>query len=184
MGEDDPAFKDRIRRVLNQELDSAKAQDLLIPSVAWGYYPANAEGDDLVVWTDENRRAELQRFHFPRQNKEPWLCIADFFRPVESGDLDYAGFQLVTMGPTVSEAAAVLFVAARLGRWPVVGRRAQRRTWPPERGAQRTVRQARWGRATPRPVGPRPAHNSAESYGGAHRLWRPRLRAGEPCWWC
>ncbi|HUD16260.1 MAG TPA: homocysteine S-methyltransferase family protein, partial [Acidimicrobiales bacterium] len=52
-GEDDPAFKERIRRILNQELDSAKAQDLLIPSVAWGYYAANAEGDDLVLWTDE-----------------------------------------------------------------------------------------------------------------------------------
>ena len=44
------------------------------------------------------RRTELQRFTFPRQNKEPWLCIADFFRPVESGELDYAAFQLVTMG--------------------------------------------------------------------------------------
>ncbi len=108
-GEDDTAFKERVRSVLRHELDGAKAQDLLIPQVAWGYFAANAEGDDLVLWTDETRRSELQRYAFPRQNKEPWLCIADFFRPVESGDLDYAAFQLVTMGPAVSEAAAVLF---------------------------------------------------------------------------
>jgi 5-methyltetrahydrofolate--homocysteine methyltransferase len=108
-GEDDTAFKERIRSVLRHELDRAKEQDLLIPQVAWGYFAANAEGDDLVLWTDETRRIELERFAFPRQNKEPWLCIADFFRPVESGDLDYAAFQLVTMGPAVSEAAAVLF---------------------------------------------------------------------------
>jgi 5-methyltetrahydrofolate--homocysteine methyltransferase len=108
-GEDDTAFKERIRSVLRHELDRAKEQDLLIPQVAWGYFAANAEGDDLVLWTVETRRIELERFAFPRQNKEPWLCIADFFRPVESGDLDYAAFQLVTMGPAVSEAAAVLF---------------------------------------------------------------------------
>jgi 5-methyltetrahydrofolate--homocysteine methyltransferase len=108
-GEDDGAFKERVRSVLRQEFDSAKAQDLLIPQVAWGYFAANAEGDDLVLWTDETQRAERQRFAFPRQNKEPWLCIADFFRPVDSGELDYAAFQLVTMGPAVSEAAAVLF---------------------------------------------------------------------------
>ena len=108
-GEDDGAFKDRVRSVLRQELDNVKAQDLLIPQVAWGYFAANADGDDLVLFTDETRRSELQRFTFPRQKKEPWLCIADFFRPVDSAEPDYASFQLVTMGPAVSEAAAVLF---------------------------------------------------------------------------
>ena len=116
-GEDDPAFKERVRAVLRQELDRAKAQDLLIPQVAWGYFAANAEGDDLVLWTDETRRTELQRFSFPRQKKEPWLCIADFFRPVESGELDYAAFQLVTMGPAVSEAAGVLFAEDRYSEY-------------------------------------------------------------------
>ena len=116
-GEDDPAFKDRVRSILRNELDSAKAQDLLIPQVAWGYFAANAEGDDLVLWNDETRRTELQRFAFPRQNKDPWLCIADFFRPVESGELDYAAFQLVTMGPAVSEAAGVLFAEDRYSEY-------------------------------------------------------------------
>src|SRR5206468_6700921 len=49
--------------------------------------------------------------HFPRQQKEPWLSIADFFRPITSGEADYAAFMIVTMGSTVSETTAELFAA-------------------------------------------------------------------------
>nr|MDA8343558.1 methionine synthase [Actinomycetota bacterium] len=112
-GEDDAAFKQRVSATLRQELDTAKAKDLLVPQVAWGYFAANADGDDLVVWSDSTRSTELARFHFPRQRKEPWLCIADFFRPVGSGELDYAAFQLVTMGSAVSAEAATLFADNR-----------------------------------------------------------------------
>jgi len=108
-GENDEEFKERVSVVLRSELDKAKAKDLLVPQVAWGYFAANAEGDDLVVWADEDRRAELTRFTFPRQRKEPWLCIADFFRSAESGEADYAAFHLVTMGSAVSAEAARLF---------------------------------------------------------------------------
>ena len=107
--ESDADFKERVSAVLRAELDKAKAKDLLVPQVAWGYFAANADGDDLVLWTDASRRSELVRFDFPRQRHEPFLCIADFFRPVESGELDYAGFHLVTMGPKVSQETARLF---------------------------------------------------------------------------
>ena len=103
--ESDVDFKERISAELREELDKAKAKDLLVPQVAYGYFAANAEGDDLVLWTDETRSTELTRFAFPRQKKEPWLCIADFFRSVESGEPDYAAFQVVTMGSAVSPEA-------------------------------------------------------------------------------
>ncbi len=103
--ETDADFKERVSAELREELDKAKAKDLLIPQVAYGYYAANAEGDDVVLWTDETRSSELTRFSFPRQKKEPFLCIADFFRSVESGEPDYAAFMLVTMGSAVSEEA-------------------------------------------------------------------------------
>ena len=108
-GEKDDEFKDRVSAVLRAELDKAKAKDLLVPQVAWGYFAANADGDDLVIWSDDDRRTELTRFVFPRQNKDPWLCISDFFRSTESGEADYAAFHLVTMGPKVSEETARLF---------------------------------------------------------------------------
>jgi 5-methyltetrahydrofolate--homocysteine methyltransferase len=112
-GEPDADFKARIRPTLRDELAKAKAAGSLVPAVAWGYFPVNGEGTDLVVWTDEDRRTERMRFHFPRQRKEPWHCIADFFRPADSGEADYAGFSVVTMGELASEHSAGLFAADR-----------------------------------------------------------------------
>ena len=108
-GEIDAEFKERVSAILRAELDKAKAKDLLIPQVAWGYFAANADGDDLVIWSDETRTKELTRFSFPRQHKEPWLCVSDFFRPLSSGELDYAAFHLVTMGSAISEETSSLF---------------------------------------------------------------------------
>jgi len=110
-GEDDPAFKDRVRARLREELARAKSEQLLVPQVAWGHFAANADGDDLVIWTDDTRTTERTRFAFPRQVEDPYLCIADFFRSVASGEPDFASFQVVTMGSRVSEEAARLFAA-------------------------------------------------------------------------
>ena len=110
-GENDDAFKERIRPVFREQLAQARAGGLLVPQVAYGYWPANGDGQDVVVWADESRDRELTRFHYPRSSREPWLCIADFFRPIESKDVDYVSFMIVTMGATVSERAAELFAA-------------------------------------------------------------------------
>ncbi|HLJ08632.1 MAG TPA: vitamin B12 dependent-methionine synthase activation domain-containing protein, partial [Acidimicrobiia bacterium] len=115
--ESDADFKERIGAELREELDKAKAKDLLVPQVAYGYFAANAEGDDVVLWTDETRSSELTRFSFPRQKKEPFLCIADFFRSVESGEPDYGAFMLVTMSGKVSEEAAMLYEENRYGEY-------------------------------------------------------------------
>jgi 5-methyltetrahydrofolate--homocysteine methyltransferase len=108
-GEKDDEFKDRIRPILREELAKAKAAGLLVPQLVYGYFPANGDGDDLVIWTDETRSEEQARFHFPRQKKDKFLCIADFFRPAAGDEVDYAAFHIVTMGPAVSEATAKLF---------------------------------------------------------------------------
>jgi 5-methyltetrahydrofolate--homocysteine methyltransferase len=108
-GEPDDEFKARIRPTLRLELDKAKASGVLVPQVVYGFFAANGEGNDVVIWKDETRTAEWMRFPFPRQRQAPYLCIADFFRPVESGDPDYAAFHIVTMGAAISEAAAALF---------------------------------------------------------------------------
>jgi 5-methyltetrahydrofolate--homocysteine methyltransferase len=78
-GEDDEAFKARIRPQLRSLLAEAKASGVLVPQVVYGYWPVNSDGQDLVVWADAARTEEAARFTFPRQRQEPWLCIADFF---------------------------------------------------------------------------------------------------------
>ena len=112
-GETDDEFKTRVRAVLRDQLAEARRQDVLRPAVAYGYFPVNADGDELIVWKDESRTGEWLRFRFPRQQSEPWLCIADFFRTVGSGDLDYAALHVVSMGQAVSEATAKLFAEDR-----------------------------------------------------------------------
>jgi 5-methyltetrahydrofolate--homocysteine methyltransferase len=112
-GEDDPAFKDRVSAVLREQMALVKEEDLLIPQVVWGHFPAASEGDDLVIFDDDERTRERTRFTFPRQHQAPFLCVADFFRPVTSPDHDYASFMLVTMGPRVSQRCQELFAENR-----------------------------------------------------------------------
>jgi 5-methyltetrahydrofolate--homocysteine methyltransferase len=114
-GETDDEFKQRLRPLLREGLAEAKASGVLVPQVVYGYFCVNAVGDELVVWTDETRTTQQCRFRYPRQRSEPYLCIADFFRPFHdgAGELDYAAFHIVTMGSAVSEACADLFAQNR-----------------------------------------------------------------------
>jgi 5-methyltetrahydrofolate--homocysteine methyltransferase len=115
--ESDDDFKARLRPTLRDEMAKAKADGLLVPQLVYGYFPANSDGNELVIWTDELRREEQARFPFPRQTKAPFLCIADFFRPIDGGgahgEVDYAAFHIVTMGPAISERTAKLFADDR-----------------------------------------------------------------------
>jgi 5-methyltetrahydrofolate--homocysteine methyltransferase len=107
-GESDVEFKDRVRAVLRSQLAAARASGVLVPQVVYGYFPASGDGNELVVWSSPSRSSELARFPFPRQQVDPWLCIADFVRPIESDEVDYVGFCIATMGSAVTEAAAAL----------------------------------------------------------------------------
>jgi 5-methyltetrahydrofolate--homocysteine methyltransferase len=110
-GESDSTFKARLAKLLREQLAAARSDDLLVPQVVYGYYPSNSDGDDLVVWTDETRSQERTRFLFPRQHHDPWLCIADFFRPADGPAVDYAAFHIVTMGNRISDRTSELFAA-------------------------------------------------------------------------
>lgn len=80
-GETDGEFRERVRPLLRRKLAEAKEQGWLEPGIVYGYFCANSQGNDLIIWQDETRSSELTRFNFPRQTASPWLCIADFFRP-------------------------------------------------------------------------------------------------------
>jgi len=112
-GESDGAFRERVRAVLRAQLDAARTSGVLLPQVVYGYLPVNADGSSLIVWSDASRSSERARLVFPRQQVDPWMCIADFFRPVSSPEVDVAAFHIVTMGARVTEAAAELKAADR-----------------------------------------------------------------------
>jgi 5-methyltetrahydrofolate--homocysteine methyltransferase len=94
-------------------LDRVHTEGLMEAAVVYGYFPAVSEGNDLVVLHHEGPNAgeERLRFTFPRQNRDRRLCLADFFRPRESGETDVVAFHLVTMGAKVAESTAKLYAA-------------------------------------------------------------------------
>jgi len=105
----------------------AKRERLLEPKVIYGYFPCRADYNSLVIYrpqgltgdallsewdaADMSGRGleEWMRYEFPRQSHGRHLCIADFFRPVESAEFDVVAFQIVTMGRRASEYSAELF---------------------------------------------------------------------------
>jgi len=88
-------------------LDRIQTEGWLDAGVVYGYFPCVSEGNDLVVLNDDG--SDRLSFTFPRQRRDRRLCLADFFRPRESGEFDVVGFQVVTIGPRVSDATAELF---------------------------------------------------------------------------
>ncbi len=113
-------FSDRVR-VLRRE---AEREGWLEPTVAYGYYPVQSDGNELVVYNpvalveltgtprptmvdtcylNLNTEHEITRFRFPRQPSRENLCIADYFASVQSGKIDVAVFQVVTVGDKITE---------------------------------------------------------------------------------
>jgi 5-methyltetrahydrofolate--homocysteine methyltransferase len=112
---DGPSYEELVetegRPRLRSWLNRIQTDAVLEPAVVYGYWPCYSEGDDLVVLDHQTRSGEVARFTFPRQHRDRYLCLADFFRPKDSGELDVVAFHLVTMGARVSEVTAELFAA-------------------------------------------------------------------------
>ncbi|GHH14226.1 methionine synthase [Streptomyces rubradiris] len=90
-------------------LDRLQTDNLLEAAVVYGYFPCVSKDDDLIILDEHGN--ERTRFTFPRQRRGRRLCLADFFRPQESGETDVVGFQVVTVGSRIGEETAKLFEA-------------------------------------------------------------------------
>ena len=99
---------EKVRPVYDELKLHTERENLLVPQVVYGYFPCQSEGNDLVVY-HEDERTERARFNFPRQPDGRRLCLADYFASKDSGRVDVVGFQLVTVGRRASEYAHELF---------------------------------------------------------------------------
>jgi 5-methyltetrahydrofolate--homocysteine methyltransferase len=98
-------FEPRLKRYTLE----ARTQGWLRPRAVYGYFPAGRDGDAVVVFDPADRRTEIGRFEFPRQEDREGLCLADYFRPLEDGrPADVVALQVVTSGDRAEE-----FVARR-----------------------------------------------------------------------
>ncbi|WP_216894689.1 methionine synthase [Nocardia alni] len=118
-GGEGPSYEELVesegRPRLRYWLDRLTAEGVLAhAALVYGYFPAVSEGDDVIVLSEANPgAAERYRFTFPRQQRDRFLCIADFIRSRElaaqSGQVDVLPFQLVTMGQPIADFANELF---------------------------------------------------------------------------
>jgi 5-methyltetrahydrofolate--homocysteine methyltransferase len=123
MGDEEYArlLGEKARPVLQELERRAMEEGLLQPKVVYGYFPVQSAGNDLIVYHVEEFEGlapratprEWLRFTFPRQEGRRRLCIADFFRSVQSGQYDILGVQLVTVGARATEVAQELRAAGK-----------------------------------------------------------------------
>lgn len=104
-------------------LDRMVAEGMLDASVVYGYFPAVSEGNDVIILHHGDHDGvlapdggsggewgtERMRFTFPRQARDRHLCLADFIRSKDSGEIDVFGVQLATVGSRIDEHTAKLF---------------------------------------------------------------------------
>ncbi|MDJ0331853.1 methionine synthase [Planococcus sp. S3-L1] len=81
---------------------------LLKPSGLYQFFPAQSDGDDVIVYDPADGKTEIERFTFPRQSALPFLCLSDYLKSVDSGEMDYVAFMQVTAGFGVREQATRL----------------------------------------------------------------------------
>ena len=103
-----------VRPIFTELVERCRRESILQPKAIYGYWPCNSEGNDLVILRPPepgkpSAHDEILRFTFPRQIRAPFLCLSDFWRPVESGELDVVAFFVVTAGDRASEVARQYF---------------------------------------------------------------------------
>jgi 5-methyltetrahydrofolate--homocysteine methyltransferase len=111
---DDPKFGAAARELFENArsaLDGIVREGSLIANGVYGFFPANSDGEDIVLWTDESRGEERVRFPMLRQQHrrsdgKPLLCLADFVAPADSGRVDSVGAFAVTTGIGLDELVA------------------------------------------------------------------------------
>jgi len=101
-----------VKPILKRLLEECERENILQPKAAYGYFKCASSGNDLILF-DEGSSKEIARFSFPRQDKDGGICIADFFRDIESGERDVVAMQVVTAGQRVADVARGWFANNR-----------------------------------------------------------------------
>ncbi|MEL6962842.1 MAG: methionine synthase [Pseudomonadota bacterium] len=102
-----------LRPILANLVEEAERERVFLPQAAYGFWPAAADGNDVILFCPDDPERQLARFALPRQKKENGLCIADFLRDVSDAERDVLGLQVVTVGQRASDVARDWFAANR-----------------------------------------------------------------------
>ncbi len=94
-----------LKATVDDILRQSQAKGWLNPQAMYRFFPAQSDGNDILIYDPADTSRVLQRFSFPRQQVEPFLCLADFLKSVDSGVMDHVGFLVVTAGQGAREQA-------------------------------------------------------------------------------
>lgn len=94
-----------LKQIVDELLVEAKENGLLKAHGMYRFFPAQSKGNGMYIYDPDDHSKILKTFSFPRQKKEPYLCLSDFVKPAESGVMDYVAFLVVTAGQGVREKA-------------------------------------------------------------------------------
>ena len=102
-------------------MKEASRKGTLCPQAVYGYFPAQSDGDSLVIYdpeiyTESQARVEVARFNFPRQPDGDYLCISDYFASIDSGLVDVCPLQIVTVGESATETFELCRIAIPIAR--------------------------------------------------------------------
>ncbi|MGC5772982.1 methionine synthase [Paenibacillus pabuli] len=92
-----------LKAVVDDIMQEAVRDGIIQAHAMYRFFPAQSSGNSVIVYDPEDTSNILHTFTFPRQKVEPFLCLSDFLKPVESGQMDYVGFMVVTAGHGVRE---------------------------------------------------------------------------------
>ncbi|MBN8550229.1 MAG: methionine synthase [Deltaproteobacteria bacterium] len=95
--------------IFHQWCQRAIERKWIQPKVAYGYFPCQSEFNDVIIYDPQDHKRVLCRINFPRQIADKRRCIADFFLPKYSGQMDVVAFHVVTAGALASEKCQELF---------------------------------------------------------------------------
>jgi 5-methyltetrahydrofolate--homocysteine methyltransferase len=96
----------KIKEVVDQLL--VEARRMISPAAVYQFFPAQSDGNKVMIYHPADHSIILKEFDFPRQDKGSNLCLADFLKSVDSGEMDYVGFFAVSAGKGIREKAEEL----------------------------------------------------------------------------
>lgn len=101
-----------VKPILKRLLEECEREHILQPKAAYGYFKCASQGNSIILF-DESGTKETGRFDLPRQDKDGGICVADFFRDIDSGERDVLGMQVVTAGQRLADVARDWFANNR-----------------------------------------------------------------------
>ncbi|OKO96156.1 5-methyltetrahydrofolate--homocysteine methyltransferase [Geobacillus proteiniphilus] len=94
-----------LKAVVDELLAEAKEHRWIQPAGVYRFFPAQSDGNRVYIYDPTDGKTVLETFDFPRQPRAPYLCLADYLKSKESGEMDYVGLFAVTAGHGVRELA-------------------------------------------------------------------------------